>query len=597
VFKQIKSAFLLIPLPMRRYWAGLIPLSVTEAVAEGLGAAAVYSLLRVMIHPAEVFDIPVISRLYTALSLPDEKKIIFSFVLMVCIYYVLKNFFLLAACYLRSRVTNKTIALLSTRLFQRYLNAPFSFHFHRNSAALIDRTSQGMEATVHLVLESVVAGISEILVLCGIIAVLVIVSPMMTLVSISLLAFLLGALLVVLHRLFSKLGAQEQRMRQNALQTMQQAFGALKEIKVMGRESFWHDIFSVIQNALSRQRRLYVTLHHSPRLIVETVFVCVPLIIIFFTMDKTGGLQEVLPLLGLFSYAGFRAIPSFNRLSMYINLIRYSAVEVDLLAADMELLGKYESELSKTQDTQVELNFKKRLVLDRVSFAYEGKRGTVLNEVNMTIHRGESIGIMGTTGSGKSTIIDLILGLLRPSIGRILVDDIDIQGSLASWRRKIGFVPQEIYLTDDTLLQNIAFGINVAEIDRKKVTDVIHMAQLDYFLSSLPEGLETKIGERGLNLSGGEKQRVAIARALYHEPELLIFDEATSALDEQTEQELAQAINALHGKKTMIIVAHRIGTLKYCDRIVLLQNGRIKTCGTPQELLNEKPELKRFVSP
>ncbi len=597
MFKQIKTAFLLLPPSMRRYWAGLIPLSAAEAAAEGLGAAAVYALLKVMMDPAAVYDIPVVSRLYTGLALADEKTVIFSFVLMVCLYYMLKNFFLLTACYLRSRLTNTTIALLSANLFKRYLGAPFSFHFHRNSAALIDRTSKGMEATVHLLLESVVAGLSEILILCGIITVLIMASPMMTIGCVSLLSLLLGALLIALHRLFARLGVQEQHMRQNALKTMQQAFGALKEVKVMGRESFWHDMFCHTQNALSRQRRLVVTLNHSPRFLVETVFVCVPLIIVFLTMEKAGGMQDVLPLLGLFTYAGFRAIPSFNRLSMHINLIRYGGAEADLLAADMALLATYESESADPQDSQPDMTFQHHLVLDQVSFTYEKERGPVLTDVSITIHPGEFIGIMGPTGSGKSTIIDLILGLIPPLKGRILVDDANIQSRMASWRRKIGFVPQDIYLTDDTLAQNIAFGINAHEIDRTKVAKAVHMAQLEDFISTLPQGLDTDIGERGLTLSGGEKQRVAIARALYHDPELLIFDEATSALDEHTEQDLSRAVNALHGKKTMIIVAHRMSALTQCDRIVLLQNGRIKTLGTPQDLINKRTVFQRLVSP
>ena len=200
------------------------------------------------------------------------------------------------------------------------------------------------------------------------------------------------------------------------------------------------------------------------------------------------------------------------------------------------------------------------------------------------------------TGAGKSTIIDLILGLLPPSHGGIIVDGINIQDSMALWRQKIGYVPQDIYLTDDSLRRNIAFGIIDKEIDEEKVLTALRLAQLEGFISSLPNGLETIVGERGIKLSGGEKQRVAIARALYHAPELLIFDEATSALDRKTEQELSRAIDGLHGQKTMIIVAHRMTTVKSCDRIVFLRNGHIEACGSMEELLRENAEFRKLSS-
>jgi ATP-binding cassette subfamily C protein len=278
-----------------------------------------------------------------------------------------------------------------------------------------------------------------------------------------------------------------------------------------------------------------------------------------------------------------------------LNSIRYGGADVERLVKDLEGLGCGEDKPKSKTSVSGSLDFEKNLCLDRVSYSYESRDVPVLEGVTLEIKCGESIGIVGSSGSGKSTITDLILGLLSPSSGRILVDGLDIHDHLTAWRQKVAYVPQHIHLMDDTLRHNIAFGLMESEIDEVKVFEAVRQAQLSDFVSSLPQGLETMIGERGMRLSGGERQRVAIARALYRDPVLLIFDEATSALDAQTEQALTQTLRALYRHKTLIIAAHRASTLKCCDRIVFLQNGRLGAQGPMEKLLKENTELQKLI--
>jgi ATP-binding cassette subfamily C protein len=336
-------------------------------------------------------------------------------------------------------------------------------------------------------------------------------------------------------------------------------------------------------------------LHSAPRFLVETVFICIPLVMIILTRNKAGFGHSILPLLGLYAYAGFRAIPSFNRITMHVNNIRYGGAVADSLYDDFNLLG-IAQDRSHHEDIDQHLSFEHSLSAEDVCFSYDEKTGYVLKDLSLTIKRGEYIAIAGATGAGKSTIIDIILGLIPPSSGKITVDGIDISNKVSAWRKKIGYVPQDIYLTDDTLRRNIAFGISDEEISENKVLEALRLAQLGDFVASLPKGLDTVTGERGVTLSGGEKQRVAVARALYLNPEILIFDEATSALDSHTEQKLADAIRSLRGHTTIILVAHRIQTIKNCDRIIFIRNKRIEATGGWDELLKSSPEFCKLVN-
>jgi len=572
---RIRGLYHLLDAGYRRRWVLLVPLSALEALLESTGAAGVFLLIGVIQEPAAVFDVPVIAALFGACGWRQGRVVVVAFTLILVAFYFIKNLYLLLFTFVRTRLANMTIATLSAALVRRYLKADYSFFFHRNSAELIDRASSGVETAVRMLLASAVGALVELLVLAGMTVVLLVASPLIALGSLAVLTVILSLLLLTSRRVFHTLGVNQQHHRRTALQTLQQAIGAIKETQVMERQRYWSASFEHHQQRLQRVRAWHETLNAAPRILIETAFVAIPLILILVTTGSVSSRPQALPLLALFAYAGFRAIPSFNRLSMYANNMRLGSPEADALLRDFRDLPRDVTPALAEPVEAPPLEFKNTLALEGVSFSYEDGGVRVLSDISFVLHRGESVGIAGRTGVGKSTLVDLVLGLIRPTGGTILVDGVSIHANLPSWRSKIGYVPQTIYLIDDTLRRNIAFGVPDPEIDEGNLRGSLDLAQLGSLLGSLPHGLDTVVGERGITLSGGERQRLAIARALYRKPELLVLDEATSALDTATESSLSAALRSLRGRVTMLLIAHRPQTLSHCDRVVYLEDGRL----------------------
>jgi ABC-type multidrug transport system fused ATPase/permease subunit len=301
-------------------------------------------------------------------------------------------------------------------------------------------------------------------------------------------------------------------------------------------------------------------------------------------------------LMALYAYVGFRIIPAANRLTMHYAYVAAALPHVDRVCDDLELLDSLPVSTAESASDGAALRFERSVELSHVSFSYGDERGVALDDVSLTVTRGTSVGIVGATGSGKSTLVDVLLGLLAPDEGRVLVDGQDVRGRERAWQRRVGYVPQDIALLDDTLRRNVAFGVPDAAIEDARVADALRHALVLDVVDAWPAGLDTVLGERGARLSGGERQRVAIARALYHDPDVLVLDEATSALDTQTEQALVSAIDALRGEKTLVVVAHRLSTVQHCTSVVFLQDGRVLAEGTFDELVQGQPEFRALVS-
>jgi ATP-binding cassette subfamily C protein len=278
---------------------------------------------------------------------------------------------------------------------------------------------------------------------------------------------------------------------------------------------------------------------------------------------------------------------------LYVTQLRYSRSWIHDLRADLTALPP---PVPATGGAGEPIRFTRTIALERVSYTYEGEPEPVLSDVSLAIAKGESVGIVGPSGAGKSTLVDLLLGLLTPTAGRITVDGRDIATALRSWQRHIGYVPQEPFILDDTVRRNVAFGLSDAEIDDRRVMAALRLAQMTDVVAALPDGLDTMLGERGTRLSGGQRQRVAVARALYHEPEVLVFDEATSALDTPTERELIAALEALRGVKTVVVIAHRLGTVRRCDRLAVLRDGRLAAVGPYDELMARDPGFRAMAT-
>jgi ATP-binding cassette, subfamily B, bacterial PglK len=592
IFTTLYRCIAMLPATMRWRWAALIPISLTTGILEAGAAAAVFALVKVIGEPAQITHLPIAARIAALLSASTPRAQLLTFLGLLAIYYVFKNLLVIGSQYLRHHVAGESRAALKSTTFKAYLTAPYAFHLGRNSADLISNINFCVEMLCDQAMEAAVAAGSELLTAGAITVVLLVAAPEVTLAAGVLLALLLALMLRLTRRMARHFGTQRRQVELTSLQTLQEALAAIKEVKALGREDFFGRSFDEQQQRVVEVGYLGKTLENITPQITETVFVCGALAVVALVtgIGQAGG--QGASLLALFAYAAFRIVPAANRIGWRVNQIRSAGPAVTSLYDDYCLFA--EMALQQTPDYQMP-RFREHIALEHLSHIFENAGRPAVQDVSLTVRCGESIGIVGPTGAGKTTLVDLMIGLLQPTSGRILIDGTELSGRTSSWTRRVGYVPQAIFLIDDTLRRNIALGIDEGEIDEPRVRIALRMAQLEHFVASLPEGLDTLVGERGVRLSGGERQRVAIARALYHDPDLLVFDEATSALDLATEAAVAQAIEALHGQKTLIVVAHRLSSVRGCDRLIFLSAGRVRACGSYEDLLRDDPEFERMV--
>jgi ABC-type multidrug transport system fused ATPase/permease subunit len=582
----------MLPESRRRWWLALPVLASVTGGAEAVAAAAVFGLVKILQDPTSVSTIPIASRVLPLLPSQTPRGLVVEFTALVALFHVAKNVFVVATHYVRHMVVGESSAQLASATLKGYLLAPYPFHFRRDSAELIRNVTQSVSAVLTCV-GAALAILSELLVGAGILVVLLAASPGPTLVAGVLLAGLIAALLRWTRRLARESGTGKHDIGRDVYRTLQHALGGIKEIKALGREEYFHRAFVDLQRDILSIGYMGVTLETIPPVLIETVFVTGALIVVSIVTLSGGAGTEGLPVLGLFAYAGFRIIPMANRLTWRLNEIRSSTPAVDALWEDHQL---FVGERGRSRDVDgPPLAFASTLAAEHVSYTYPGAPAPALLNVSLAVRRGESVGFVGATGAGKSTLVDVLIGLLPPSAGRVTVDGIPLDAPAGrAWRRRIGYVPQTIFLLDDTVRRNVAFGLPDRDIDDARIRRALDAAQLGGLIASLPEGIDTEVGERGLRLSGGERQRIAIARALYHDPDVLVFDEATSALDAATEEALSGAITALAGRKTILLIAHRLTTVRRCDRLVVVDAGRLVSEGTWETLLAESPAFRRL---
>lgn len=495
--------------------------------------------------------------------------------------YVIKTLFLIYFAWRQARFSFDLQASLSLRLFNGYLHQSYTFHLQRNSAQLIrnvvNETSQftgGLISGLTILVESCI--------ILGVGILLLVIEPLGTVTVVTILGLAGWGFYRITHNHLLQWGLARQFHEGMRIQHLQQGLGGAKDVKLLGREADFLAQYEIHNRGAARMMERQNTLQQLPRLWLELLAVIGLSAVVLISIAQGKPMGVLIPTLGVYAVAAFRLIPSANRVLGSIQNVRYTSPVIDTLYAEMQLLNEQPSASSGAL-----LSFRQTLTLEKVCYAYPSAETSALCDVNVSIPCGASVGFIGGSGAGKSTLIDLILGLLTPTSGSVLVDGIDIQTNLRSWQDQIGYVPQSIFLTDDTLRRNVAFGIPEGQIDESAVRRAIRAAQLGDFVKELPQGLDTVVGERGIRLSGGQRQRIGIARALYHDPSVLVLDEATSSLDIATEQGVMDAVKALQREKTILIVAHRHSTVAHCDHIYRLDKGRGVEDGTAEKILQK----------
>ena len=502
-------------------------------------------------------------------GIESHLQFVFSFLMIIVLIYLIKTIFLIYITYKQNRFLNNITAYISNKLFSKYLKAPFSFHLATNSASLI-KNIQIEVAYFQIYCLALVTIFIEGGLVFSVIATLIYIEPLG--------AISIGLFFGVLSFLFfssfktrlKKWGIYREHLDEKISKIAIESLSLVKDLKVLGRENFFIKNYSEINYVKSRLSANHATIIQLPRFFLELVSIVGLVAFIFLMLFKGENPNTLITTLGVFIAATFRAIPSLNRILGAFQNLKYYNKSIELLYNEMQI------EDPLNEDDTLEFKFENEIIFENINFKYNAQSDYIFNSLNLKIKKGETIGLIGSSGSGKSTFVDILIGLLKPSSGNILVDGKVINKSISSWQKKIGYISQDIHLIDDSIINNISLGIEEHEINLERINLAIKSAQLESFINKLPKGIETHVGDKGVQISGGQKQRIGLARALYNNPEILILDEATSSLDNETETEVMKAIELLSENKTIIIIAHRYSTLSFCDRTFELINSNFK---------------------
>lgn len=494
--------------------------------------------------------------------------------------FIVKNLYLLLQTYVQNTFVTRNRNRMISRVMREFLNRPYEEYLGADIPTVFRLTDSDIPNAFQLILV-MIQMVTEIVVAVSICVVLVVESPSMT---IFCGATFLGMTLIitkVLKPRLNEIGRRNQTIQSRIAKWRIQSIYGLKDVKVLHREEFFVRNYYESGAVGANVARNYAVMNNTPRLLIETVFIVAVLSFIMIYMTRGGDISALFQQLTTFAVAAVRVMPATNRINTYLSEIAYTQPCLDYLYENLTESMKLDVNGSVTgldgaeTEDKPSLELTDKIVLDHISFTYPNTDKPIFTDAHMEVKKGQSVGIMGPSGAGKSTIVDILLGLLHVQAGTITCDGKNIFDNYASWLGHIGYIPQSIYLIDESIRDNIAFGIDADKIDDRRIWEVLEEAQLKEFVEELPEGLETTIGDRGVRISGGQRQRLGIARALYHDPEILVFDEATSALDGDTEQAVMEAVNSFHGRKTMVIIAHRLNTIAKCDVIYKVENGKI----------------------
>ena len=592
--KTLRKIFYLLPKGDPFKLLILLLLMFVAAAMEVVGIGMIPAFVAIVADPERVMNLEWMQPLLSMFEITSAQDLLIWGSGVLLGVFIIKGGYIITFNYFEARFLYYRRYTISHRLMRSYMHAPYTFHLNRNTAELLRNISNEINVFINNVVSNMLRMSREGVMALSILIFLFIMEPLITLLIVALSGLGAGTFILLNKRKMKEFGEEEQERRANMIKALNQGLGGIKDARVLNREEEFINKFRIEALESTKLKTYIKFIQQIPRPVVETTAVLGMLLVAVLLVWQGRSMGAIIPILTLFAMATVRLMPSVQQLvSNYTNL-RYNMVSLDPLYHDLKELQEYNTNFIEDRKRKESLNFKKEIQIDNVSYRYPEGDVQALKEISLTIPKGKAVAFVGSSGAGKTTMVDLILGLLEPDEGSIRVDGTDISSSISAWQRNIGYIPQSIYLADETLRSNIAFGLPEEKVDESKVREAIKLAQLETMMSRLPRGLDTVVGEHGTRLSGGQRQRVGIARALYHNPKVLIMDEATSALDNITEKQITGAIESLKGEHTLIMIAHRLTTVKNCDTLYFMEEGQIIQKGSYYELVDSNVKFREM---
>ncbi|MBP3825282.1 MAG: ABC transporter ATP-binding protein [Butyrivibrio sp.] len=576
--KIISKLKVLLDKKQKRQMVGIVFLMLIGGVLESLGIAMIAPVMQVVIDPQKVEESKILSGVYNLFNLSSTTQLAALIMVALILVFVIKNVFLYFMNVVQLRFVYTNQFATSRRMMINFMQRPYEYYLNADTTVIQRNITSDVNNLYALIL-SCLQLISEIIVFVCLVAILLSQDARMTLTIATLLVIVLLVIKYFIKPVMVKAGQDNQDYYSGLYKWIYESVTGIKEIKVANKENYFINGYADCGAGYVNAVQKYNLYNSTPRLLIETIAIAGMVGYMLVVMLSGTSITTLLPQLTVLAAAAARLLPSANRINNYLTSIAYFEPFLDNVSDNLQMEIHDESISYNSDDYRIKtavtkLPVTKTIRMEDITYKYPGTDKLILDKATMEIPVGKSVGIVGTSGAGKTTIVDVLLGLLEPENGRILADGVDVNTNYQGWLKNIGYIPQTIFMTDSTIRKNVAFGVPDDEIDDNKVWQALKEAALDEFVKELPEGLDTQIGERGIRLSGGQRQRIGIARALFEDPEVLVLDEATSALDNDTEAAIMDSINRLHGRKTLVIIAHRLQTIEKCDMIYSIGEGK-----------------------
>ena len=564
------------------------------ALLEVAGIGMVPAFVSIVADPQRAFEHEYFGPLLERIGIESARDLLIYGAIALVGIFMIKNAYIVFYRFIEARFIFSRRYTFSHRLMRAYMQAPYTFYLQRNTSELLRNITGEVNLLINHVLNPIMKIGKEGVMTLGIVVFLVAMEPLITLFVLLVMGGMAGGFLYVTQRKLKRYGVEEQQCRKEMIKQANQGFGGIKDARVLNREAEFIEGFR--KEAFRSSRLLFIKkfISEVPRPVIETMAVFAIMAIALIMHLQGRPVVDIIPVIALFGVAIVRLMPAIQIMAEKLANLRYNIVSVNPIYDDLTILKDFGKQLRDDRGQGKRIELTESIAIKDLHYHYPESEEQALNGVSLDIPRGRAVAFVGPSGAGKTTIVDVLLGLLEPKKGGIQVDGKNIFDSISAWQLNIGYIPQFIYLSDDSLRRNIAFGLPDKDIEEDRIQRAVELAQLNDLVNRLPGGLDAVIGERGTRLSGGQRQRIGIARALYHDPQVLVMDEATSALDNITEQHIIRAIDALKGDRTIIMIAHRLTTVMNCDTLYLMNHGKIEDSGTYAELLERNPGFREM---